>query len=283
METDWASLHKILSDTTRRSILELLAEKESLTYTDLMTLLQITNTGRLNYHLKALGSLISKDEGGKYRLPEQGQQAAYLLRPCPERVPPERKLTPIKVATAVVLILVGILIITSFGYTDIIVAGPTTAVTTNYAATGAQAIPQNTTIYMMGYPTYASTFNMAWDAAGPVHVYVLNQTQFDSLQFTRSSGSTVLYNFTGPPGSWAIEYYQHSGNVTVSLPRGQYHFYMWSSSPNYLDSFGLSQSQSEPAGGTSSLFFYFSALVLIAIGILLVVLAVSILTHRVWR
>ena len=73
MEADWASLHKILSDTTRRSILELLAEKGSLTYTDLMTLLQITNTGRLNYHLKQLGGLISKDEGGRYRLTEQGR------------------------------------------------------------------------------------------------------------------------------------------------------------------------------------------------------------------
>jgi DNA-binding transcriptional ArsR family regulator len=39
MDVDWASLHKILSDTTRRSILELLSEKESLAYTDMMTLL----------------------------------------------------------------------------------------------------------------------------------------------------------------------------------------------------------------------------------------------------
>jgi DNA-binding transcriptional ArsR family regulator len=283
LETDWTSLHKILSDTTRRSILELLAEKDSLTYTDMMTLLQVTNTGRLNYHLKALGSLILKDVGGKYRLTEQGLQAANLLRTFPERAPPERKLAPIKVATAVVLILIGILIVTSFGYTVVLVAGPTTAVTTNYAATGAQAIPQNTTIYLMGYPTYSSTFSMAWDAAGPVQVYVLNQTQYDALQFSRSSESTVLSNFTGSPGSWAREYSQQSGNVTVSLPPGEYHFYMWSPAPNYLDSFGLSQSQSEPAVGTSSLFFYLSAIVLVAIGALLIVLAASILTHRVWR
>ena len=118
LEVDWASLHKILSDTTRRSILELLAEKESLTYTDMMTLLQITNTGRLNYHLKVLGSLISKDEGGRYRLTEQGRQAASLLRTFPERVPPERKLTGVKVATAVVLILIGVLLISSLRVCD---------------------------------------------------------------------------------------------------------------------------------------------------------------------
>ncbi|MCL5067038.1 MAG: helix-turn-helix domain-containing protein [Thaumarchaeota archaeon] len=58
MGTDWSSLHKLLSDTTRRSILELLAQKEEgLIYTEIMTVLRITNTGRLNYHLKALGIL----------------------------------------------------------------------------------------------------------------------------------------------------------------------------------------------------------------------------------
>jgi len=89
LDVDWASLHKILSDTTRRSILKLLTERESLAYTDIMTLLQITNTGRLNYHLKALGTLISKDERGRYRLTEQGRQAANMLRIFPERVPPD--------------------------------------------------------------------------------------------------------------------------------------------------------------------------------------------------
>ena len=41
-EVDWSSLHKILSDSTRRSILELVSEKQELSYTDIMTLLQIT-------------------------------------------------------------------------------------------------------------------------------------------------------------------------------------------------------------------------------------------------
>ena len=141
MEVDWASLHKILSDTTRRSILELLAEKESLTYTDMMTLLQITNTGRLNYHLKVLGSLISKDEGGRYRLTEQGRQAASLLSTFPERVPPERKLTGVKVATAVVLILVGVLLISSLSLAIMAVAGPAYVSTSENGSVGPQALP----------------------------------------------------------------------------------------------------------------------------------------------
>jgi predicted transcriptional regulator len=63
-EVDWQSLHKILGDTTRRNILQVLAEKEAVSYTEIMVLLQITNTGRLNYHLKALKNLISKNDQG---------------------------------------------------------------------------------------------------------------------------------------------------------------------------------------------------------------------------
>jgi len=54
-EVDWSSLHKILSGTTRRSILELLAEKEAFGYTEIMTVLRVTNTGRLNYPSESAG------------------------------------------------------------------------------------------------------------------------------------------------------------------------------------------------------------------------------------
>lgn len=285
METDWASLHKTLSDTTRRSILELLAEKESLTYTDLMTLLQITNTGRLNYHLKALGGLISKDEGGRYRLTEQGRQAADLLRTFPERVPPERKLTGVKVTTAVVLILVGVLLIASFSFAVIGLAGTAYVSTTESGGVGPQALPQNTTVSLIGWPTTVPSFNMAWSALGPVHIYVLNQTQNAALQLSHSEGGQPMYNFTGPPAAWSEQYYKQSGNVTVSLPPGQYHFYAWSQSANYLDSLSLSQKsqpQATPGGGFSPFLFLYGV-VFIAIGVLLIVLAASILTHRVWR
>ena len=286
MEADWASLHKILSDTTRRSILELLAEKESLTYTDIMTLLQITNTGRLNYHLKVLGSLISKDEGGRYRLTEQGKQAADLLRTFPERVPPERKLTGVKVTAAVVLILIGILLIASFSFAVIDATGGTASVSTAVSAgVGPQALPQNTTVNLIGWPTTVPVFSMAWSALGPVHIYVLNQTQNDALTLAHSQSGQPVYNFTGPPAAWSEQYYMQSGNVTVSLPPGQYHFYAWSQSANYLDSLTLSQKsqpQAVPGVGFPPFLFLYGV-VFIAIGVLLIVLAASILTHRVWR
>jgi DNA-binding transcriptional ArsR family regulator len=113
-QVDWSSLHKILNDATRRNILALLAEKDALSYTEIMALLQVTNTGRLNYHLKALGALISKDDQGKYHLTERGKLAANLLQTFPERVPLESKThqSGLRMVVAIGLLLIGILIIT---------------------------------------------------------------------------------------------------------------------------------------------------------------------------
>lgn len=49
-------------------------------YAELQDLLQITHTGKLNYHLKVLGDLLTKDEpSGKYRLSDKGRIAFELL------------------------------------------------------------------------------------------------------------------------------------------------------------------------------------------------------------
>jgi hypothetical protein len=44
MNADLASLHKILKDETRQRILQLLNEKEAMTYTDLMTTTDVIST-----------------------------------------------------------------------------------------------------------------------------------------------------------------------------------------------------------------------------------------------
>ncbi|MCW4025345.1 MAG: helix-turn-helix domain-containing protein [Candidatus Bathyarchaeota archaeon] len=114
-QVDWSALHKILNDATRRNILELLVEKDALSYTEIMVLLQVTNTGRLNYHLKALGALISKDDQGKYHLTEKGALAANLLKTFPERAPAENKThqSGLRMVVAIGLLLVGILLISA--------------------------------------------------------------------------------------------------------------------------------------------------------------------------
>ena len=79
MSSGVGSLHRILKDETRRRIILLLREKESLSYVDLMKALGITNTGKMNYHLKVLSSLLSKKDDGQYVLSEKGMLASRLL------------------------------------------------------------------------------------------------------------------------------------------------------------------------------------------------------------
>ena len=79
-----ASLHKVLKDETRRKIILMLQEKGSLSYVDLMKALGITNTGKMNYHLKVLGDLLAKKENGQYALTEKGTLASRLLLKFPE-------------------------------------------------------------------------------------------------------------------------------------------------------------------------------------------------------
>ncbi|MFQ5999548.1 MAG: winged helix-turn-helix domain-containing protein [Candidatus Bathyarchaeia archaeon] len=84
MSVDRESLHKILKHPIRRRIV-LTLEKKELTYVELMKLVEVENTGKLNYHLKILGDLIEKGGNGKYRLTEKGQLASQLLLRFPEK------------------------------------------------------------------------------------------------------------------------------------------------------------------------------------------------------
>lgn len=109
-EVNWSALNKILNDSTRRSILGLLAENQTLSYTEMMTILHITNTGKLNYHLKSLGALIAKDVEGKYYLTERGKLAASLLKTFPENEQSSRY-RMVRIVAVTVLVLVGISLI----------------------------------------------------------------------------------------------------------------------------------------------------------------------------
>jgi DNA-binding transcriptional ArsR family regulator len=288
-EVDWSSLHKVLSDVTRRSILELLAEKEALSYTEIMTLLQVTNTGRLNYHLKALGGLISKDDLGKYHLTERGQLAVNLLHTFPERVPADKKQhSALKMAVAAFLILVGILLI--FSALLLLVSLPSTMVSSSsiHASTSNQIIPQNTTVSLTSWsvPSDASPLSIAWSASSPVHIYIMNSTQHDALLLqhtTEGQVPTTLKNFSGTPPSWIIQYDLQTGNVSLSLPQGQFYFLASSTVQAILDSFSLTQQSQASGSSPPSLLEYLPAMVLFALGIIMIFSAVSILTRHAWR
>jgi len=85
MNSGLASLYKILKDETRRKAILLLSEKGGLSYTDLMDELGIASTGILNYHLKVLGDLMTKNETGQYTLTERGKLASRLLMEFAEK------------------------------------------------------------------------------------------------------------------------------------------------------------------------------------------------------
>jgi len=78
-------LHKILKDKTRRKIVRLLNEKGALSHTDLIEELDFINNGRLNYHLKQLNDLLTKDTNRRYILTEKGKLAIRLLTEFPEQ------------------------------------------------------------------------------------------------------------------------------------------------------------------------------------------------------
>ncbi|MCW4043887.1 MAG: winged helix-turn-helix domain-containing protein [Candidatus Bathyarchaeota archaeon] len=77
-------MHKILKDETRRKILCIIDEKGGIGYTDLMSALGFLTTGLLNYHLKILGDLVSKNETRQYVLTEKGKLASRLLKEFPQ-------------------------------------------------------------------------------------------------------------------------------------------------------------------------------------------------------
>jgi|GEM_PF-689974 hypothetical protein len=85
MTSGIASLYKILKDNTRQKIIVLINENGSLSYTDLIEKLEVVSTGLLNYHLKVLGDLLSKNDEGQYTLSERGRLASQLLEEFPEQ------------------------------------------------------------------------------------------------------------------------------------------------------------------------------------------------------
>ena len=79
-----ASLYEILKDKTRRKIILVLNEKGSLGYTQLLEVTKAGSTGKLNYHLKVIGDLVSKNSNGQYMLSEKGKLASKMLIEFPD-------------------------------------------------------------------------------------------------------------------------------------------------------------------------------------------------------
>ena len=280
---DWSSLHKILGDTTRRSILELVKEKDAISYTEIMSTLRITNTGRLNYHIKALNGLISKDDQGKYHLTEKGQLAINLLQAFPKKVQAENvpfiTKHSLKFAAAALLIILGVFLIV-FAFIFAIPSFQAGVATASYRFPE-RTLPPDTTIFLMGGNVQnASRYTIHWNASNPINIYVLNSTQYGALPLEHNTNG-VLSNFTGMPSVYLNKYTLKSDSVSLTLPQGQYWFYAGSTSNTTLDSLLVTQ-QLRLTIGPSSLGYSISASP-VALGIIMVVLGILIRTRRVWR
>lgn len=82
MKDDATRINRILANPTRRTILELLRQNMEMSYVEIRQTLGSINTGRLNYHLRILGDLISKNPvTGKYILTEAGSAAINMNAP----------------------------------------------------------------------------------------------------------------------------------------------------------------------------------------------------------
>jgi len=79
MPIDTEGLFAVLSDKTRRQILTLLSQRKAVSYADIAKSLEISHTGKLNYHLKSLGDLIEKDQNGMYVLSGKGELAVQVM------------------------------------------------------------------------------------------------------------------------------------------------------------------------------------------------------------
>ena len=76
MESD--ETFEAISHPLRIKILELLAKKP-MSFSELKKELGISSSGKLDFHLKKLGSLITMDEKGKYTLSKEGYAALQAI------------------------------------------------------------------------------------------------------------------------------------------------------------------------------------------------------------
>ena len=85
-------IHRALNHPLRKRILELLAEKGSMSFTDFKSTLNV-RVGTLYYHFYALSRLISQDEQKRYILTPLGQRA-YEVSRSEESMAPSRPILP---------------------------------------------------------------------------------------------------------------------------------------------------------------------------------------------
>lgn len=106
----YSIIFNALKHPIRRKILRMLNQSPSI-YTEILTNLNIEN-GLLNYHLDNMKELLTKDEGGRYKLSEFGRAAINLIEKVEEPIKKEPisflSLTTTKVKTIFLIMIIAI-------------------------------------------------------------------------------------------------------------------------------------------------------------------------------
>jgi hypothetical protein len=77
MESD--KFFDALSHKMRRHIVKVLSLNTTMSYTELMSALRITEIGKLSFHLKMMGILLSQNEEKRYLLSPLGRKASLII------------------------------------------------------------------------------------------------------------------------------------------------------------------------------------------------------------
>ncbi len=91
MNPGLSSLYRILKDENRQKIILTLNQRGNVSYTELLEDSETGSTGLLNYHLKVLADLITKNDNGQYMLTEKGKVALSVLLNFPAEADAARK------------------------------------------------------------------------------------------------------------------------------------------------------------------------------------------------
>jgi DNA-binding transcriptional ArsR family regulator len=77
---DWDNeIFDALAHPVRRRIIERLQERNALSYSELLKLVDISNHGKIGFHIRALEGLVERESSRKYRLTEKGLLASELM------------------------------------------------------------------------------------------------------------------------------------------------------------------------------------------------------------
>ncbi len=134
----------------------------------------------------------------------------------------------------------------------------------------------------------AGKLQLTWAATTPISLYVLNETQYDDIVLRRVDA--IRPYFTEPPSVYLRKFFSSVGQDAITLRKGSYHILASTSNSTVLTELFLSYPSAPPSGEPqipfsseiTALLPFVVAGAEGAIGVLVVVLGLLILTKRFW-